>query len=309
MKKWILLLSSIGLMNIAVQVVAKPLPDTFIYTISKSGGEKHYLIGTVHVSKSPILNPLYLQALNNSEQLVVETDESDQEKLLLEMIKMKSQRNAQPLSQTFGMVRIHRLQDIFIKYKKVDKVLAQKIVNPNTKQPIWMLLLQLESIYPQGYVPDYGIDMLLFQQAKQQHKIIKNLEGIEVLEILEAVPESAMIRLLDISLAKPQQDLNRAQKILENYQHNYANKVWNIIQKENQIWCRTVPRDCVVADKFNHALLDERNQKWLPKIERYLDEKKTTVAVGAAHLFGKKGLIALLRAHGYLVEPVFANKK
>lgn len=307
MKKWILILLSIGLMNITVRAMAESLPNTFIYTVSKSGGEKHYLIGTSHVGKSPELNPLYLQALNDSEQLVVEVN-LDQKKLLPEMMKMKSVVNARSLSQTFGMSRIHKLQNMFIHYKKVDKVLVQKLVDPNAKQPVWMLILQLSMIQPEGYVPGNGVDMLLLKNAKQKQKIIKDLEDIEVFEILEAVPESAMVHFLDSALKNPQQDLNRKQKILENYEHNEANKVWDALQKENQIWCRTVPRDCGIANKFNRALLDERNQKWLPKIERYLDEKKTTVAVGAAHLFGKRGLIVLLRARGYRVEPMFANK-
>ncbi len=51
-------------------------------------------------------------------------------------------------------------------------------------------------------------------------------------------------------------------------------------------------------------LLDDRNERWIPKIILQAKEEPTFVAVGAAHLFGKKGVIQLLRKEGYTVEPL-----
>jgi uncharacterized protein YbaP (TraB family) len=49
-------------------------------------------------------------------------------------------------------------------------------------------------------------------------------------------------------------------------------------------------------------LLDERNQRWLPQIERYLADRGTFVAVGLGHLLGDGGLLATLERAGYIVE-------
>jgi hypothetical protein len=50
-------------------------------------------------------------------------------------------------------------------------------------------------------------------------------------------------------------------------------------------------------------LLVERNRNWIPKIEAlFARPRPAFVVVGAAHLVGPDGLIALLRAKGYTVE-------
>jgi uncharacterized protein len=49
-------------------------------------------------------------------------------------------------------------------------------------------------------------------------------------------------------------------------------------------------------------LLDERNRRWLPQIERYLANRGAFIAVGLGHLLGDGGLLAALERAGYLVE-------
>jgi uncharacterized protein len=49
-------------------------------------------------------------------------------------------------------------------------------------------------------------------------------------------------------------------------------------------------------------LLDERNQRWLPQLERYLANRGAFVAVGLGHLLGDGGLLAILERAGYAVE-------
>jgi len=52
-------------------------------------------------------------------------------------------------------------------------------------------------------------------------------------------------------------------------------------------------------------LLVERNKKWIPEIEKIINQKKSAfIAVGAGHLPGEFGIIHLLRQKGYTVEPI-----
>ena len=52
-------------------------------------------------------------------------------------------------------------------------------------------------------------------------------------------------------------------------------------------------------------LLVERNKNWMPKIEELFARRgRALVVVGAAHLVGPDGLIAMLRAKGYTVEQL-----
>ncbi len=51
-------------------------------------------------------------------------------------------------------------------------------------------------------------------------------------------------------------------------------------------------------------LLDERNAKWLPVIEKNISGSSAFIAVGDGHLGGEKGVINLLRKKGYKLTPI-----
>jgi uncharacterized protein YbaP (TraB family) len=56
---------------------------------------------------------------------------------------------------------------------------------------------------------------------------------------------------------------------------------------------------------FYKKLLVQRNRNWIPQIESFLKEDKNVlVIVGAAHLAGEDGLIALLKQKGLQIERV-----
>ncbi|MEO1458259.1 MAG: TraB/GumN family protein [Pseudomonadota bacterium] len=54
---------------------------------------------------------------------------------------------------------------------------------------------------------------------------------------------------------------------------------------------------------FGEAVLDGRNRDWMARLVPALEAGGAFVAVGALHLPGASGLVALLRARGFTVEP------
>jgi uncharacterized protein len=52
-------------------------------------------------------------------------------------------------------------------------------------------------------------------------------------------------------------------------------------------------------------ILDERNKKWIPVIEKAAKERPAFFVFGCAHLAGKNGVINLMREKGYTVTPLF----
>jgi uncharacterized protein YbaP (TraB family) len=53
------------------------------------------------------------------------------------------------------------------------------------------------------------------------------------------------------------------------------------------------------------ALITNRNQAWIPKLESLIRGKDDAlVVVGAGHLVGKEGVVELLRAKGYTIEQL-----
>ncbi len=62
--------------------------------------------------------------------------------------------------------------------------------------------------------------------------------------------------------------------------------------------------DSELMDSMNDVLLDNRNKRWIPMIEKMITEKSTFIAVGAGHLGGPNGVIRLLEAQGYTLIPI-----
>jgi len=55
---------------------------------------------------------------------------------------------------------------------------------------------------------------------------------------------------------------------------------------------------------YQDIMLDRRNARWIPEIIEQAKKTPTFFAVGAGHLGGQKGVIAMLRKQGYTVTPV-----
>jgi len=54
---------------------------------------------------------------------------------------------------------------------------------------------------------------------------------------------------------------------------------------------------------LHQKIIVERNQRWLPEIEKLIQQASgAMVVVGAAHLVGKDGIVEMLKAKGYSVE-------
>jgi uncharacterized protein YbaP (TraB family) len=51
-------------------------------------------------------------------------------------------------------------------------------------------------------------------------------------------------------------------------------------------------------------LLYNRNMNWVKQLKTIMKAESVFVAVGAGHLVGTKGLIALLKKEGYKVRPL-----
>ncbi len=62
--------------------------------------------------------------------------------------------------------------------------------------------------------------------------------------------------------------------------------------------------DAEMPEKYFDALITQRNLRMADRIDKFIREQSTFIAVGALHLPKEIGLIDLLRKKGYSVEPV-----
>ncbi len=62
--------------------------------------------------------------------------------------------------------------------------------------------------------------------------------------------------------------------------------------------------DDMLMTKYKNEFLDQRNSNWIPVIQDLCKQHTCFIAVGAAHLPGKTGVIKLLRDEGYTLKAV-----
>jgi uncharacterized protein YbaP (TraB family) len=72
----------------------------------------------------------------------------------------------------------------------------------------------------------------------------------------------------------------------------------------NALWAGDTPLRSK-APRIAARFVDDRNVKWVPRIEKELKTgKPTAVVAGALHFSGPNSVIALLQKHGYVIEQL-----
>ena len=115
----------------------------------------------------------------------------------------------------------------------------------------------------------------------------------EQMAALSSIPEDKIKPyILDIIDGRTEHNTELFQLMVKTYLKQDVEALYRIIESEN---------DAMLSmDK----LLDNRNKRWISRIADIGKQKSTFFAVGAGHLGGPGGVLALLRHAGYTVEPL-----
>lgn len=147
-----------------------------------------------------------------------------------------------------------------------------------------------------GFRPELGLDRKLMARAQDAGKPAAGLETVEdQMQAMDAVPYAEQAAGLEEFLDDPQKSIREMGDMHAWWRAGDAAKLDAEMRAE---MARKTPE--------SYRLLDvERNQAWLPQVEKRLSDSKkdnTLVVVGALHLLGGDGLVEQLRAKGYTVE-------
>ena len=77
-----------------------------------------------------------------------------------------------------------------------------------------------------------------------------------------------------------------------------------VYQKRNIDSLYAFMKNTGISDDFETNMLDDRNKRWIPAIQKAMEASPSFFAVGAGHLGGPEGVISLLRKQGYRLTPV-----
>jgi uncharacterized protein len=161
----------------------------------------------------------------------------------------------------------------------------------------WMLALTLLGLEWEkaGFDADLGLDKHFFDQATSEGKPVQGLETLDYqIARFDEMPMSDQDHLLAESLSELDTEMTSVKALAD------AWKVGDVPTVEH-----IVLDDLKAEPRLYQRLLVERNRNWLPKIEAlFARPGHTLVVVGAAHLVGPDGLLAMLKARGYTVQQM-----
>ena len=147
-------------------------------------------------------------------------------------------------------------------------------------------------------------DLALQDRATARHIAVVGLERAEdQIDAMRRLDPDRLMRMLSVGLDKPAGDEDQFATQLALYARGEIGAIATF-----GTWFAEQAGAGAEAEAFMVEFLrevsDARNHRWLPGLREMLDKGNAFVAVGALHLVGADGLVALLRAEGYEVTLV-----
>lgn len=137
-----------------------------------------------------------------------------------------------------------------------------------------------------------SVEMELYRQVKRRKLESAGLETAAYqMGIFDSIPYEAQANMLVETLRNSEGSSGDFDKMIDMYR-----------QKDIQAMEAMMHDPKQGMNEFQDILLHRRNSNWIPVMARMMREKPTLFAVGAGHLGGALGVIALLRQEGYRVE-------
>jgi uncharacterized protein YbaP (TraB family) len=251
-----------------------------------------YLMGSVHMLPKSFypLDTILERSLDSSDVLVLEIklDPATQMAAAQKMMSAAMLENGETLEsvldkKTYGQLKA-RLKPLGLDVAQLDPF-----------EP-WMVALTLAGLELKstGFTGELGVDAHFSARASAESKQLEGLETVEdQLALFDSMPIETQRVFLQQTLEGRTQTASVIRRLAE------AWRIGDVKSLE-----KLALSDLRTDSSFYQRMLVDRNRLWMPKIESYLADpsRRYLVVVGAAHLLGPDGILAMLRAKGF--EPV-----
>lgn len=266
---------------------------SLLWKISGNGlKDTSYLYGTMHTADTRILRmsdharPYF----DNAKAYAMELDPDGEKNMMGLMSKMM-------------MGKGYSLQKMIPgkEYTYLDSICTSQMGLPlsmfdNISPVIVMTIFEgvsmgLDENSLSGSVP--VLDLYLHDEAKKAKKKIIGIETVaEQLGALSSLSFQDQADMLTQEVDSFQVNKNSGQEVLKYYLDQDLDSL------------SATDGDTKKDEKFYKALVVDRNQRMAERIAGFIKKQNTFIAIGALHLPGDVGVIALLRKKGFTVEPV-----
>jgi uncharacterized protein len=274
--------------------------EALLWKIEKAGTAPSHLFGTIHLSDIRVttIPPKVIDALSSSKTLALEVADLSDAALGAAMAtsaELLVYADGQTLEQKLQKAEFERVQAV-VKKAGIPGDVA-KLLKP------WLVSTLLAISDCERRQIDAGapvVDMRIAEHAKEKGIPVVGLETIELqLAALASVPDQEQLQMLKVGLKYT----DRTSDMLETLLQLYLKRQMGAAMPFQIALAEKAGVPASAFDGFQKALLVDRNATMTKKAAPLLDKGQAFIAVGALHLPGKSGLVALLREAGYTVTP------
>jgi uncharacterized protein YbaP (TraB family) len=175
--------------------------------------------------------------------------------------------------------------------------LPRELVN---KLKPWGVLLNLRN--PGRVDQGAPLDTQLLELARTRRLPLHQIEGVEEqIFTFDEFPMESQVALLKHSLAHRAELAELAERTLEAYLERDLAAIWRLREQFIARHPNIAAHQAVMTKRVVH----DRSVVMAFRMQRELRRGNAFVALGALHLYGEKGVLALLESDGYRAEVVF----
>ena len=193
--------------------------------------------------------------------------------------------------------------DVFSKAAAAAEPLGIQPIQLSRLKP-WAVALLISMTPPDETKPKGAarlpLDLWLMDTARKKRKPVYALETLaEQVNVFDALPTDDQVAHLRAA-AIPYAEKRRLLAILKDaYLRRDLDAIFRLANHDER------PGDRPTREKIEKRLLDDRNRRMVERMLPRFDEGGAFIAVGAAHLPGDVGVLALLERRGYTVSRLY----
>jgi uncharacterized protein len=265
-----------------------------LWQVARDGKPVAHVFGTIHLADPEIttLPAPVLAAFEKSTSLSVEAILDDAAtQVLAQAMALPPNRSLQDLVPA----------DVFSKAAIAAQPYGLQPMQLNRLKP-WALAM-LITVPPDEIIRrsqgQPALDVYLTTRARQSGKAVRGLETMqEQIAVFDDLPADEQAAFLSAAAI----DVPEKQKLMATMKDAYLRRDLEAVRRAAQEG--TPEKEREAADRLEYGLIDARNQRMVERMTQGFDGG-AFVAIGALHLPGDKGVLALLQRQGYTLKRVY----
>jgi uncharacterized protein YbaP (TraB family) len=266
-----------------------PFGQGLLFLVQSGSGARSHLFATVHSDDSRVLElpSAVRQAFDAAHTFAMEIL-PDSAALLTSMITMVL-TDGRTLEDVVGTERYRRA---------VRAVAARGLAESSIREFKPWAVATLLSLPPAA--ESEILDIQLYRLAKEQGKQLRGLERIdEQLALFDGLSEADQIAWLEQTLGFQDQLPAFFEQLLVTYLRRDLAGLAELSDRHLAVG------DKAMTQRFTERAVTRRNRLMVERMQPLLEAGGAIVAVGALHLPGEQGILALLQRAGFAVQRVY----